>query len=414
MTCIEAQPIRTPSAAPDAAIGFLVRLATALHRFGVPSNRCEPLLAQVAARIGLSGTFLVAPTSIQMSFETDSGPITRFARVEPGSDDLGKLAALDALAAELVAGRVDLATAEWQLDAILCAPSRFPVALEVFAFGWTSAIAARCFGGGAVEVASGGVAGLAIGGLLAWSQRRPAVAPILEGLAAFLIAFAVGVAVACGFPVSTDVTVLAGLIVLLPGLSLTVAVTELATRHLASGVARLAATAVSFGALGFGVMLARRCIDIAFGGFDPITPEPLPEWTLWFACALAPWGFAVILKAAPRDMLAIACSAPLAFAGARLGAVGLGPEMGAFVGSVAVTVTSNLLARFRQRPASVTLVPGILMLVPGALGFRSFASMISQDVVLGLEAAAQMATVAIALVGGMLLANVVVPARRAL
>jgi uncharacterized membrane protein YjjB (DUF3815 family) len=60
------------------------------------------------------------------------------------------------------------------------------------------------------------------------------------------------------------------------------------------------------------------------------------------------------------------------------------------------------------------MVPGILFLVPGSVGFRSFASLLESDVVSGVETAFRMALVAIALVAGLLVANVVVPPRKAL
>lgn len=59
------------------------------------------------------------------------------------------------------------------------------------------------------------------------------------------------------------------------------------------------------------------------------------------------------------------------------------------------------------------IVPGILMLVPGSIGFRSISSLLGQDVVIGLKTAMAMLLVAVALAGGLLFANVVVPPRRA-
>jgi uncharacterized membrane protein YjjB (DUF3815 family) len=59
------------------------------------------------------------------------------------------------------------------------------------------------------------------------------------------------------------------------------------------------------------------------------------------------------------------------------------------------------------------MVPGIILLVPGSVGFRSFAMLLRHDVVSGIEAAFAMVLTATALSTGLLLANLVMPSERA-
>jgi uncharacterized membrane protein YjjB (DUF3815 family) len=92
----------------------------------------------------------------------------------------------------------------------------------------------------------------------------------------------------------------------------------------------------------------------------------------------------------------------------------LGPELGVFVGAVTIGAAGNLYARLLNRPSAVTLIPGLLLLVPGSVGYGSFARFIERDVTTGLEAAFTMILIAVALVTGLLVSNVVVPPRRAL
>ena len=66
-------------------------------------------------------------------------------------------------------------------------------------------------------------------------------------------------------PMDDRLATLASLIIILPGLSFTVAMTELASRHLTAGVARLAGTMVSFMTLTLGVALSWRL----FAGIRP-------------------------------------------------------------------------------------------------------------------------------------------------
>jgi uncharacterized membrane protein YjjB (DUF3815 family) len=60
------------------------------------------------------------------------------------------------------------------------------------------------------------------------------------------------------------------------------------------------------------------------------------------------------------------------------------------------------------------MVPGILLLVPGSIGFGSLAKFLDRDVLSGIDTAFTMILVAVALVTGLLVSNLIVPPRRAL
>ena len=86
--------------------------------------------------------------------------------------------------------------------------------------------------------------------------------------------------------------------------------------------------------------------------------------------------------------------------------------LGMFIGALAVSLASALYLRYLRRPAEILLVPGIFLLVPGSIGFRSVEHLLGKDVVLGVEAAVRMIFVAVALMAGMLIGNAVAPRRR--
>jgi uncharacterized membrane protein YjjB (DUF3815 family) len=57
-------------------------------------------------------------------------------------------------------------------------------------------------------------------------------------------------------------------------------------------------------------------------------------------------------------------------------------------------------------------VPGVLLLVPGSIGFRSLTLLLEQKVFVGVDAAFIMLLTAMSLVAGLLLADIVLPSRR--
>ena len=92
----------------------------------------------------------------------------------------------------------------------------------------------------------------------------------------------------------------------------------------------------------------------------------------------------------------------------------LGPELGAFVGACSVGLASNIFSRVTNAPASIPLVPGIIMMVPGAIGFRSISALLENDVLSGIQTAFSAVMVGISLVAGLLLSSAVFPSRKIL
>jgi uncharacterized membrane protein YjjB (DUF3815 family) len=202
--------------------------------------------------------------------------------------------------------------------------------------------------------------------------------------------------------------------VLVPGLTVTLSLAEIASRHLVSGTARLTGAVGLFLTIGFGVALGTRAIEMALGPVPMLTPQPLPLAMLGPGLLLASAAFTILFRAHPREFPWIAGAAALAFVGARVGTAVLGPELGVVLGALCVGVAGNAYANRRGRPASMLTVPGIMVLVPGSVGFQSLSLLLASDVVTGMAAAFRMTLVATALATGLLVANVVLPARRGL
>lgn len=393
---------------------FVVELGVALHRAGTPAHRLERALAKVARHLGEPAQVFTTPTQLLVAFGPlrDQRPV--MVRVQPGDVDLGKLEALDAVADEVVAGDLDVAAGLARVRAIAGARPRFGRLATLVAFAATSAAVARFFAGGVPEIATSGAIGLAIGALAIATTRTVAGAHVFELLASLVAGAAAALAAHAGAGASAQITTLAGLIVLVPGFTLTVAMHELATRNLVSGTARLTAAGISFLEIGFGVTLGTLAVTRALGPTPPARGAPLPDWTEPVALVVAAIAIAVLFHARPRAMPGIVVACAAAFYGARLGAWLVGPELGASVGAFVVAAGSNLWARRTDRPAMVPLVPGLLLLVPGSLGFRSLTSLVQRDVIAGVDTAFAMALVAMSLVAGLLLAHAAVPPRRSL
>lgn len=385
---------------------FLVELALSLHKAGAPAHRLEDRVAEAAAPLGVKLTCFATPTSVFVVL----GERVRLLRVEPEPLHLERLVAVDRIAVEVGLGKLDAVTGLARLR--VQAPERYPHWLRVLCLSLASASAAVFFEGTLTEVGIAAGMGLLVGLWSTLCQAYPKVGRLFELTAAFGVA-ALATLLSRQVPISVWLVTLAGLIVLLPGLSLTVALTELATRHLTSGTSRLAGASVTFLQLGVGTALGWRIADL----LPKILKAPrttLPEWTLGLALLISGFCYLVLLKARPRDAAVIIPMAFLAFFAARGGALLLGPELGACVAGLLVGLAGNLQARIRDLPSAVGQIPGLLVLVPGSLGFQGFRAMLQDDVEGGVGAAFSMLVVAGSLVTGMLAAGVLLPPRRAL
>lgn len=394
------------------ARSFVLRLGRALHTVGYAAHRIETLMESTSRRLGLTGQFFVTPTSIFAGFGAQDEQRTFLMRVGAADDDLGKLSDLDAVAGEVLRGTLAPAVGSMRIDTILASPPRYNDLTTVLAFGLLSACGSRFLGGGLLEVGVSAVIGLLVGLLNAGAYRIPALSRVFPVAAAVVASALAVVAGRLLHGITVYSVTLAGLLVLIPGFTITTAMTELATRHLIAGVARFSGAMMVFISIAFGVALGTKTASFATGALQHSAAVPLPDWTIFLALLLAPIAFTVLLRANPRDTGWILLTGVITYYGGVVGAAILGPDVGAFVGALSAGLASNAYAWITDRPTSVTLVPSVMLLVPGSVGFRGLASLLDRQTILGVETAFQMVLIASALVAGLLVSFVLGPQRR--
>lgn len=415
-------PTTPDSAAPHLSrVDFVVELARRLHMYGTSAQRLEGAVGQVARRLRIDADVWSNPTGMILSFPDPERPgysMTRVIRLEPGEENLGRLARADAIAEDVVSGRRDIGDGLAAMRA-LDRPRRPLAALwTVLAFGLASAsVTGLLPHTGWADLVTSALLGCGIGLLSEVSQKRPQLDHAAEAVAAFLVTLIATAVAAFVAPLSLQGVIIAGLIVLMPGLTLTTAVSELAARQLVSGTARFAGALTTLLKLTFGAVAAAQVVNLL--GWTPMPNQgaALPSWMPWLTLLAGSYAFAVLFKAARRDILLVMASVWLGYGVTR--AASLVPGMaenalpgGVFLAGIVVTAAGNLYGRLANRPSALIRVPGIILLVPGSLGFRSFNFVFERDVMLGLDTAFAVVAALIALVAGILFGNLLLPTRR--
>jgi uncharacterized membrane protein YjjP (DUF1212 family) len=398
----------------EAQITFVLALGEALHIYGTPAHRMEDALRAVSDRFELRGQFFSTPTSITAAFGPPGSQSTHLLRVQPGVIDLRRLAEADAVALKVIHGELEIEQGLIEIEALGRAPRLYPEWSLLIASALISATTARFFQGSWREIVLAGVIGLIVGAMSVRAVRSPETSWVLEPMAACVAALVAALGALVLGPASIYLATVAGLISLMPGFTLSIAMTELATRNLVSGTARLMGALLVLVELGFGVALGQELASWLSIAPPPPGTGPMFAWTEVLALPIASLSFAVLFETRRRDLIWFMGSGMLGYVGGRLGSHMLGPELGAFVGALVVGAASNAFARWLDRPATILLVPGIILLVPGSIGFRSMTAMIDHDVIGGVGTAFTMILIAAALVAGLLFANILVSPRRAL
>jgi uncharacterized membrane protein YjjP (DUF1212 family) len=398
-----------------AARRFILQLARQLHQHGTPAHRLEVTLSVLAQRLGVRAEFFSTPTSIMVGIGDLEEQRVHLLRVEPGEPNLGHLSQLGEIVRQVMDQQITPAEGLNRIEQMDAAPKPYPLWLVLLAFVCAS-VAIACF----LKVRLGDLVVASVLGLVTaitalFAARSENTRHVTEPLAAFIVstlAFTIDGVLGTRTGYATS---LAGLAILLPGLTFTVALTELSTRHLASGTARLSGAIVTFLGLGFGLALGAKAGGAAGAALHDLLPmlhgalprTALPVWAEWAGLLIAPLAFTVLLSARKQDapLIVIACAA--AYVTSKFAGAAVGEELGAFLGAFVVSAGSNVLARVRRRVAMVTQVPGLLILVPGSIGFRSVTSLLGQEIETGIQTGFRVAIVGISLAAGILAGNVV-------
>ncbi|MEP6483236.1 MAG: threonine/serine exporter family protein [Rudaea sp.] len=408
------------STSTSVRIQFVVELARRLHQYGATAARLEAAIDSVSARLDLECNSLSTPTSIILSFSDRSrgegalAEITQVIRIPPGEVNLRLLCDVDAIADQVIDGTLDIAEGFARLHALRTSRTLRNQIRTTISYGIASAAIAAILHAAWVDMAAAGAIGLFIGALAMVSEGNPRLSASFEAISALLATFAATALSAWLIPIDVKPVVLASLIVLMPGISLTTAVRELSTQHLISGVARLAGAVMTLFKLAFGALAATQLCHAMH--IIPVTPiaAPIPDWAQWAALVFGCYSFAVLFQAAWRDYLFVMIAAALGYVITYYGSSAFTPEFGVLVAGFAIGALGNLFARVVKRPGAVIREPGIILVVPGSVGFRTLSFMFERDLSLGMDMAITLIALLVSLVAGLLFGDLLIAPRRSL
>lgn len=399
---------------------FVVKLGRALHACGATSQRVERHLGNVTAMLGIHGSFLLTPTTFTCAFWQDDelDQFIHIERVQPSDNDLGRLWEIDRLVEDMAVGSTGFEQGMDALDRVMKAPPNHPVWVSAMAWALSGGAFSALLSPSWPDCLSAAVLALllfALDRMLSndsrWNLLLTILAPFVSGL------LAAGFS-AAGLAINVPFVVLSSIIVFVPGLALTVALTEISSRDLISGTSRLVDALMMllklfFGALG-GVAVAALVFSGKWQPF-PMDWPPMVAWKAWPSVFGLSVGLAVVFNIPFRKLPWGLTSAALAFFAASKGEAWFGMHAGMFLGALAVGLYSNLFSRLTKAPGSILMTQGIVLLVPGSKVYMILNHWVSgQEILPGSESATQALMAFVALVAGLLVAAALLPTRKSL
>jgi uncharacterized membrane protein YjjP (DUF1212 family) len=397
--------------ADDPKAVFVATMARELHRAGVATDALEETLTDIASTIGLTMQVFALPTQITIAVGPNWNQKLVMLRLPPGRVNLRRLAVLNTIYDDLRAGRIDYREASVAVNDV---DRRWPgrnAAWEIPALTLLAVGVAILLGGGARELTVAGCIGFFTGIVSAAAERVPIVARLFEAIAAFAATLIVAAFSHIFGPTNIFISIVAGVVVLLPGYSLTLALHELANGDLVAGMARLGRVLSVLLELGCGAFLGFAVIGPALLRTGDVTPHAVPSHLWILAALLMAVGISIDLDSRARDFVWVFAACFVALLTSHLLGGTQVHSISAFISAFLCGLVANAGARVLRLPQALMLVPALLVLVPGSLSYESVLFAFQHNISSAFTFASNATFAAVQLVAGLLLSQLVFPAK---
>ena len=395
----------------DEAWHFILKVGVAAHKYGSTSTRLESFLSSLSNRMGYQGVFKSTPVEIVFGLRetTDSPQRLEVMATPPPNIDLDKLARLGELLNEIKEGSLSIPDAYARIDAIDQVPPPWGKFASMLGYVFTGLGLAPLLGAGWTDTLVATVFSILVYGLVLLSARIGATTMAWMPLSTALIIGFLATLVKYWVPdLNLVLVILSAVAIILPGYSISLGAGELVAQHVLSGVSNLMSGLITLikqiaGAI-IGIGIASLLVTTVATEFE----TPVDQMWLLLLFPLLLVGLGLAFQVSRRDLPWSVLVSGLAFLGVMAGSSLLDSNLGNLLGTIVAVVIANLWARKTGRPTSIVLIPAIVMLVSGTIGFRGLAAMAEGELLLGVQQFLQMFIVAITILAGILIGFTIV------
>jgi len=365
--------------------------------------------------IGLDAMFAVLPSLILICFgDIDRDPSksdTHVLRVEQ-SLHCEKLALVDELCDAIGFRTITVEEGIERLDEILKMPPRFGFWITIICSAMSSGcIAPLFFGGGWIEFGVSAFLGALVGLLSFLSTKFTFVSRLFEATASTSVSFLARLfsvvyrGDVCFFSIA-----LSAIVWLLPGLSFTISMGELATKNFLSGTTRIFYAVMISLQLGFGIAIGSGLVF-----WEPVTARqqtcvPPPFWVNVFFVLGASLSWNVLLRGGPRQLFPMTLTSVIAYGSSVLfsSVANLSSDLATVLSALMIGITGGIYSKLTHHASFIVIVAGIMMLVPGSIGVKGVSAFFDNDAISGITFGFEVVTIGLSICVGLFVSNVLI------
>lgn len=393
---------------------ILIKISKAISEAGAPSHRLESYMQVMLDKFQLDGCFFAMPTAVLASIGEGDNQRSYMVKCRPGDINLSTLQRINEVFNALENDEIDIDVALKKIHHINDHPSEYPTWLTILSFAIVSGGFTTLFSGSWQDVSVAFVMGLITGVISLFGGKHEHLSQLTAPLCATVVGFLSVTANVYLHAIDHFLVSLAGLIILVPGLGITVAIRELSTGHLVSGSSRMAGAVTTLFLLSFGLALGFLLAQHFYGDVPANKVDGVPEWFSYLALVITALAFGVLFKSRVKDTFWIFLSITMAYTGSLLVGLWVEQPFKSLVAVMLVSMMGNIYARISNNPASLMHIPGIILLVPGSMGFNSLSALYTNDTITGVQAAFEAVLIAVAISIGLLVGNLIIPPKKGL
>ncbi|ORZ26293.1 hypothetical protein BCR41DRAFT_301576 [Lobosporangium transversale] len=389
---------------------FLIMVAKALILYGAPTHRIEETCALMARKLDIDASFALLPGLMTISFSDPATYTsdTRHLRCTQGMD-MNKLSKVYTIALDVLHGR-SAEEANKALEKVTTEQGYYPVWVTVASWMVSAAfVAPLAFNGSWLDTALAGLCGLLVGLLGVVAAKYPVYGNVFEVTSSILVGF---IAKAFGDRVCFSAVALAGIVVLLPGLLLTQAIMELASRNIVSGAVRMFYALMYAFFLGFGLTLGAEIwgavshsCDSSVSPSSSACEHAVNPWWLFLIFPVVSTSINIVFNAHPSQWLGMTLVTAVGFTISYF--MPAKPHVTPAVAAFAVGITGQAYGRLTGQLSYVPLLSGVLLLVPGSVGVRGVLAIIGSNADQGFQFALHMVNISVSITLGVFCSSLV-------
>lgn len=397
------------------ATQFVMRLANMAYSYGVSVTRLDEYLMQLIADLGLKGECIISPPHINFVFTTpdQSDQYIKFVRLPPVDYNLTKLSLLGELLDNITTGNQHLSDALNSLDAIHNTSTKHNHLLFGSGYAMCGAGIAVLLSASWEDVLVSALFSIVVYAITVVAQRLEWVGSRLNLLSSLTISIIANTYAILSPGSNPYIVTICAVVVLIPGLILTLAMDELINKNIISGIGRLIdgvlITAALFigSAVGTSIVRSFRRIPV------PALTDINSELVMWISVAVLMLGLGIVFQVRRRDMVLVIVAGIITYSGVIIGQQ-LGAWQGTFFGALTLGFYASLFTRRWKRPTSIVVLPGLMILVPGIAAYFGVASLQEVGIMSGLPAMWSVFVQIAALIAGFYMASSFTPHKASL